>query len=48
LQMTPPLETWFKALVWSEVVLQLPFFVVGAYALFTPDDRFSASKAKGA
>jgi len=35
LQMTPPLETWFKALVWSEVVLQLPFFVVGAYAFAT-------------
>jgi fructose-specific phosphotransferase system IIC component len=30
--MTPPLAPWFKALVYSEVFLQLPFFFVGAYA----------------
>ena len=30
--MTAPLTPWFKALVWSEVLLQFPFFFFGAYA----------------
>lgn len=33
--MTAPLTPWFKALVWSEVLVQLPFFFVGAYAFMT-------------
>ncbi len=33
--MTAPLQPWFKALVYSEVYLQLPFFFVGAYAFAT-------------
>ena len=33
--MTAPLTPWFKSLVWSEVLLQLPFFFVGAYAFIT-------------
>ncbi|KAG7670360.1 putative Sigma intracellular receptor 2 [Nannochloris sp. 'desiccata'] len=33
--MTAPLAPWFKALVWSEVLVQFPFFFVGAYAFIT-------------
>lgn len=33
--MTAPLLPWFKALVWSEVFVQFPFFFVGAYAFIT-------------
>lgn len=35
MQMTPPIEPWFKSFVWSEVLVQLPFFFVGAYAFAT-------------
>ena len=34
-QMTPPLSPWFKSLVWSEILLQFPFFFFGAYAFIT-------------
>jgi EXPERA (EXPanded EBP superfamily) len=27
------LPPWFLALIWSEVMLQLPFFVIGSYAI---------------
>ncbi|KDD76725.1 hypothetical protein H632_c126p2 [Helicosporidium sp. ATCC 50920] len=30
--MTPPYAPWFLSLVWTEMVLQLPFFFAGAYA----------------
>lgn len=26
------LPLWFKSFVWTEVVLQLPFFFIGSYA----------------
>lgn len=30
---------WFRALVWSEVFLQLPFFCYGAWAFAVGDSR---------
>lgn len=33
------LPPWFKALVWSEIVLQLPFFFVAAVAFARGDAR---------
>lgn len=33
--MTAPLDPWFQSLVWSEVLVQFPFFFVGAYAFIT-------------
>ena len=33
---TPP---WFRALVWSELLIQLPFFCYGAYAFAVGDPR---------
>lgn len=33
---TPP---WFRALVWSELLVQLPFFCYGAYAFAVGDPR---------
>jgi hypothetical protein len=32
MQMTPPREVWFVSLVWTEILLQLPFFFFATYA----------------
>ena len=32
MQMTPPREVWFISLVWTELLLQLPFFFFATYA----------------
>ena len=31
-QMTPPREVWFVSLIWTEILLQLPFFFFATYA----------------
>jgi hypothetical protein len=33
--MTPPYQTWFTAIVTCEFLLQLPFFFIACYALWT-------------
>lgn len=30
--MTPPHKPWFKSMIYLEIFLQLPYFVVGFYA----------------
>ena len=31
-QMTPPHKPWFKSMIYLELFLQLPYFIVGFYA----------------